>query len=139
MDSLVNIGDVVGPGLGEDGNLSEANGEVRKAAETIQKGQLLRIDSNGQWVVGSIDTYENATVVAIATESGSVGADVLGIYIGKVSIPSTATDSVALFLGSDGFSTETATTIVGEYITRIGKGLFQDTIYVQCEEPVEVT
>ena len=139
MDNLINIGDVVGPGLGEDGNLSEANGEVRKAADTIQKGQLLRIDNNGQWVVGSVDTYENATVVAMATENGNIGDDVLGIYIGKVSVPSTATDSVALFLGSDGFSTETATTVVGEYITRIGKGLFQDTIYVQCEEPVEVT
>jgi len=132
------IGDIVGPGLGTDGNLSAANGESRTASEAISKGQLMRIDDTGKWVVGNVDTYENATVVAIATDSASAGENLLGIYIGKVSVPSTTTDSKALFLSSTGYPIETATTIVGEYVTRIGKGLFQDTVYVQCEEPVEV-
>lgn len=140
MDSISSIGDVVGPGLGEDGALSEANGESRIAAVSIVAGQPLRIDTDGKWTACSVDTYENATAIAIASASGSAGSEVLGIYIGKLELStSTFTSSQPLFLAADGSITDVATTIIGEYITRLGKGLYSGSIYVQCEEPVEVS
>lgn len=139
MSQYGDIGDIVGPGLGVDGDLSEANGERRVAAVDITEGDPLRIDINGMWARCSINSYKEATAVAIATESGAAASKVLGIYVGKVDITSLGySDSEALFISDTGTITNVATSVIGTYITKLGKGLYPGAMYVQCEEPVEV-
>ena len=139
MNQYGDIGDIVGPGLGVDGDLSEANGERRIASVDIAEGDPLRIDVNGMWALCDINSYTNATAVAIATETGSASSDVLGIYVGKVDITNLPfTNSEALFISDTGKITNVATTIINTYVTCLGKGLYNGSMYVQCEEPTKV-
>jgi hypothetical protein len=113
---------------------------VKVANEDLLIGDIVKMDNNLSCSKSGVDTRGNASVVGVCVTSANSGSTVtiqiMGIFENSVyaSIPY----GKAIYQTNDGKLTVNATSIVGEFYTRVGKSYGNGVILIKPEEPVEV-
>lgn len=113
---------------------------TRVASEDLDIGDTVYAVNSTNVGIGDIDTYEKASVIGIATNTALTGENVTVKLLGVFTDPQYAAipNGVPVFQDTNGKLTTAATTIVGEFWTRIGDSLGGGSILVKPEEPTEV-
>jgi len=123
-----------------DESLSAKRLEIDKIATgSVDFLDLVTLISTTNVKTSSVDTKQNATVFGLALNSAINGAVVRVLLFGHledVSLSFALNES--LFQNSLGKLTGTATTIVGEYWSRVGRSYGSGSIFIDPEPPIEV-
>lgn len=116
--------------------------QIEKIASIdIPVGCLIKMDDKDNCSPAGVSNEASASVVGICTDSVLAGELttilLLGVFedASLVSIPFGA----SLFQDNQGNITQNATSIVGEFYTRVGKSFGNGIVLIKPEEPVEVT
>lgn len=114
---------------------------VKTANEDLVIGDSVKMDDANSCSKSGVDTRENASVVGLCVSDALSGEDVTILLLGLIDNPVflSIPFGVSVFQNNSGGVTINATTIVGEFWTRIGKSYGNGVILVGPEEPVEVT
>lgn len=107
------------------------------ASVAINAGQLIKVDSNGDWALALATTAANAGKrTAMAINKASIGEAITGVYKGVIDLGGTALDAVAndadLYVsdtsGAIATSAGTATRIVAQVTVGRGSATQQDKL-----------
>jgi len=111
----------------------------KTASETINIGELVRLDSSTTSSKATIDTYENSKVVGIALDDVLIG-ETLRILVSGIHEDAGYGFAVnqPLFLQSDSSIGINAPTTTGEFVVRIGESLGTGAIFLRVDEPMEI-
>lgn len=140
MKGLIRIGDIVGPGLGEDGNAADSAkllADKKICDETITKGSWVALTSETNVSLGQYDVEELATIYGMAITDGNFGDEIDIILFGRAEydfIPNRPINTI-LYLGANGTSRTTMPS--SGYRTRVGVG-YGASVFIQIYEPIEI-
>jgi hypothetical protein len=99
--------------------------------------QVVRADGDNAVNIANNDTYENASVVGIAYDTGGPAFNGRVVSHGRIQDASfTFGDNVTLYLGASGSITATAPTTGA--LCRIGKSLGNGSIFINIDDPIEL-
>lgn len=105
--------------------------------EAISALVLVRADGDNAVAIADNDTYENASVVGVAFDTGGPAFNGRVVSHGRIQDGSfTFGTNVTLYLGASGVITSTppATGV----LTRIGKSLGNGSIFINIDDPIEL-
>lgn len=140
MKGVIRIGDIVGPGLGEDGDvaLSAKRLEVdRIADEDIVIGDWVTATSGTNVALGQNNVAAKAVILGMALTDTLTGGTVKVLLFGNYeSVLLAYALNIPLFLGINGKATIVAP-IVG-YQTNVARSNGAGSIFVKVEEPIAV-
>lgn len=138
MKGITRIGDIVGPGLGEDGLVADSAKrleDTKIANETITAGSWVSLTSETNISLGQYSTESLATIYGMAITSGNSGDQITIALIGRIEepfIPNRPINTI-IYLGANG--TSRTTMPPSGYRTRVGVG-YGSSVLIQIYEPV---
>jgi len=140
LKGIIRIGDIVGPGLGEDGLVADSAKlliDSKICDETITAGSWVALTSETNVSLGQYAVEALATVYGMAVTGGNLGDEIDIVLMGRAEysfIPSRPINTI-LYLGANG--TSRTTMPPSGYRTRVGVG-YGASVLIQIYEPIEI-